>query len=139
MTQAPTVLKRSSTLPSSYWSGEPARKVLGGSDRTLGNRKRTVPRVMAAIDPVKVHQARPIQGPKRVISSPRRVGLPLAEAAGLAGAAGLGGAGGVAVTAVGGGAGAPAAGGVGGTFVEAGGGAPGSPAGGLVLGLGVGS
>src|SRR5262249_61997669 len=94
MTQAPTVLKRSSTLPSSYWSGEPARKVLGGSDRTLGNRKRTVPRVMAAIDPVKVHQARPIQVPKRVISSPRRVGLPLAEAAGLAGAAGLGGAGG---------------------------------------------
>src|SRR5438270_8973509 len=105
-TQAPTVLKRSSTLPSSYWSGVPARKVLGGSDRTLGNRKRTVPRTMATSDAVMVNQPTAIQLPKN--RKPRRVAPlppPLAGGAGLGGRAGLAGAaGGLAVTAVGGGA-----------------------------------
>src|SRR4051812_41285161 len=42
-------LKRSTTLPSSKVSGKPALNFDGGSDRTLGNMKRTVPSVMAAI------------------------------------------------------------------------------------------
>src|SRR5262249_32537525 len=125
MTQAPTVLKRSSTLPSSNWSGVPALKVLGGSDSTLGNRKRTVPRSMATRDALRVHQARPIQLPKR---KTRRVLPPFAGGlggAGLGGSAGLGGA---------------AAGALGVTEVEAGGFAGAlAAAGGLSLAGGVGS
>src|SRR5262245_24897249 len=98
MTQAPTVLKRSSTLPSSYWSGVPALKVLGGSDSTLGKRKRMVPRTMPISEAVMVSQPRPIQ---LLIRSHRRVlpvlGGALAGGAGLGGRAGFGGA---AVTAV---------------------------------------
>src|ERR1700722_4900032 len=91
ITQAPTGLKRSSTLASSKLTGSPARKVLGGSDRTLGKRKRTVPKVMSAMPPEKVYQAIPIQ--LKAPRKPRRV-VP-ALAGGLAGA-GLGGNGGVA-------------------------------------------
>src|SRR5262245_22702064 len=116
MTQAPTVLKRSSTLPSSYWSGVPALKVLGGSESTLGNKKRIVPSSMAISEAVRVNQATAIQLARKKL---RRVG-PLAAGlggAGLGGSAGLGGAaagalGVMAVEAGVAGAGAPAGDGV---------------------------
>src|SRR3954447_24652658 len=88
-TQVPWSLKRSTTLPSSYWSGKPTVNLLGGSDRTLGNRKRTVPRIMPTIDSVSATQAMLIQ-----LNRKKRRSLPLAVG-GLAGGAGLGGSGGL--------------------------------------------
>src|SRR5262249_19595453 len=101
ITQAPTGLNLSSTLASSKLAGTPARKVLGGSDSTLGNKNRTVPRVNRPMPAVKVTQAGPVQ--VTLAMKPRRVGPPLAG--GLA-AAGLGGTGGAAGFAAGGVAGA---------------------------------
>src|SRR5258708_1314582 len=53
-------LKRSSTLPSSNWSGKPTLTLAGGSESTLGKRKRTVPSVNTPDDPASSVQARPI-------------------------------------------------------------------------------
>src|SRR3954454_15378961 len=86
--QAPSGLKRSLTLSSSNWSGVPALKRVGGSDSTLGNRKRTGPSVMPSIDAVKVSQPMLAQLPTADSRKKRRDG---AAAAALAGAAGRGG------------------------------------------------
>src|SRR5437899_1001139 len=108
-TQAPTGLKRSSTLPISYCEGSPALNVLGGSDRTLGNRKRTVPRSMPSSDAVNASQATLIQLPTIASRTKRRVGPVFA---GGLGGAGLGGRAGLsAVAAAGGAAGGVAGGG----------------------------
>src|SRR5262249_7461429 len=77
-------LKRSSTLPSSNWSGKPTLTFAGGSDSTFGKRNRTVPSVATAVEAVSIAQAQPIQ----VKRKKRRSGAFFA--AGL-GAAGLGG------------------------------------------------
>src|SRR5690242_14239357 len=86
-------LKRSTTLPSSYWYGKPALNLLGGSDSTLGKRKRTVPRTMPSIDRVRVVKPIASQLPNRARRKKRR-SLPLAGALaaglGAAAAAGLG-------------------------------------------------
>src|SRR5438132_13095716 len=95
MTQAPISLNLSSTLPSSKFETSPALKLLGGSDRTFGNRKRTVPSVMPSIDNVNVVQAAANQEPKKasVVATKklRRVGSFGACAAGLAGTGGFAG------------------------------------------------
>src|SRR6187401_2690409 len=103
MTQAPISLKRSSTLPSSKPLASPALKLLGGSERTLGNMKRTVPSVRASMERVNVVHAVAIHEPKNIVKMPspelarkfRRVGLSGAFAAGFGG-----GGGGAAATAV---------------------------------------
>src|SRR5262245_47857726 len=101
-TQAPSGLKRSLTLSSSNWSGVPALKRVGGSDSTLGNRKRTVPSVMPTIDAVKVTQPMLAQLPTIDSRKKRRDGGgALAGAAGLGGMAGLGGAAGAGAAAAG--------------------------------------
>src|SRR5262249_24209232 len=81
-------LKRSTTLPSSYWSGKPALTLLGGSDSTLGNKKRIVPRTMPSMETVKAVQAIAIQLPTMANRKKRRVLTGLAGA--LGGAVGLG-------------------------------------------------
>src|SRR5262245_35829198 len=68
----------------------PARKLVGGSESTLGKRKRSVPRNMAAMVALKAIQAEANHDSKK----PRRSGPLLV---GLAGGAGLAGAGGCAV------------------------------------------
>src|SRR6516162_2825699 len=100
-------LKRSTTLPSSNWSGKPTLTRLGGSESTLGNRKRTVPSVMASSAAVIVVQPTANQLPTRTSRKKRRV-LPAGLAGALAaGAAGFGAAGaGLGVTAAGVGLGA---------------------------------
>src|SRR5262249_31042409 len=92
-------LKRSTTFSGSNWSGKPTLNLGDGSERTLGNRKRTVPSSMATRAPVMANQARANQEPNRAKRKPRRSGLAgaLAGGAGFGGSAGL--AGGVAVTA----------------------------------------
>src|SRR3954451_6873235 len=101
-------LNRSSTLPSSYRPGVPTLTLLGGSDSTLGNRKRTVPSVSPASEAVMAVMPRANQLPTSASRKKRR-SLPAGWAGALAGGAGgLGEAGG------GGGAGA---GGVPVTFV----------------------
>src|SRR5262249_30687388 len=99
MIQAPRSLNLSSTLPSSKLLASPALKELGGSDRTLGNKNRNVPRTMPTSVAVRVNQPMPIQVNRKNLRS-----FPLAGVlggAGLGGKAGLGGAeGGPAVTAV---------------------------------------
>src|SRR5438105_10801352 len=82
---APFGLKRSSTLPSSNWLLSPTLNLLGGSDRTLGNRKRTVPSnmpKMAALMAIMPTANQEIRNQRR--SWP-------ALAAGFGAAAGLGG------------------------------------------------
>src|SRR5262249_638831 len=86
MTQAPTSLNWSETLFSSKELMSPARNVVGGSDKTLGNRKRSVPRNMAAIDAANVIQAMVIHWRRK----PRR----LSAFAGGLGGTGFAGAGG---------------------------------------------
>src|SRR5262245_13918140 len=92
-------LKRSMTLPSSKASGGPTFTLLGGSERTFGNIKRRVPRVMPAIAAVNAVQASPNQVPNMAVNAPlmtmkpRRYG-PAVLAAGAAGLAGIGGLGG---------------------------------------------
>src|SRR5260370_40283813 len=100
MTQAPWSLNLSSTRFSSKLPTLPARNVLGGSESTLGNMKRTVPSVSPAAEAVNAVQAMANHEPKIALRKKRR-SLPLAAdlAGGLAGGAGLAGAGGEAVTA----------------------------------------
>src|SRR5207245_9836696 len=50
-------LKSSLTLSSTKSPGKPTLTLLGGSERTLGKRKRTVPRTMPSMDTVRVVQA----------------------------------------------------------------------------------
>src|SRR6516162_1186103 len=100
MTQAPRSLNLSSTLPSSKLLASPALKELGGSESTLGNKNRKVPRTMPTRVAVRVNQPMPIQ-----VNRKNRRSCPFAGAfgsGGLGGKAGLGGAaaGGPAVTAV---------------------------------------
>src|SRR6516162_5758445 len=91
-------LKRSSTLPSSNASGNPTFTFDGGSERTLGNRNRTVPSVRTAVEAVSSAQATPIH-----VSRKKRRSAPF-FAGGLAtGAAGLGGGAWTAVAEAGGG------------------------------------
>src|SRR5262249_27034126 len=95
MTQAPRSLNLSSTLPSSKLLASPALKELGGSESTLGNKNRKVPRTMPTRVAVSVNQPMPIQ-----VNRKNRRSFPLGG--GGLGKAGLGGAaaGGPAVTAV---------------------------------------
>src|SRR5437762_2431594 len=109
----------------------PARKVVGGSERTLGKRKRTVPRTRPSDE--RASAVMPAENQVTAVRNERRVGALAAAAAGLGGGAtaGLGAAvtavvgvaltGGVAVTPVGGtaGAGVCGAGGLG-TFSPSG-------------------
>src|SRR6266851_762677 len=88
-------LKRSSTLPSSNASGKPTFTFDGGSERTLGKRNRTVPKVRTPVEAVSIVQARPIQEKRK---NPRRLtpffgGALAAGAAGFGGVAGAGAAG----------------------------------------------
>src|ERR1700687_3049418 len=99
-------LKLSTTLPSSNASGKPTFTFDGGSESTLGNRKRTVTSVSTPVEAVRMAQARPIQEKKE--RNPRR-SAPFFGGAFAAGAAGLG-----AVDVTGGVAAAGAAGGAGG-------------------------
>src|ERR1700685_2534475 len=97
ITQAPTGLNLSSTLPSSKAPASPARKVLGGSDSTLGNKKRTVPSVIRPRPKLNVHHAVPIHvtapmKPRRVVAAPFAGALAGAGLGGTGGAAGFGGA-----------------------------------------------
>src|ERR1700722_10813986 len=101
MTQEPTSLYLSSTLPSSYESTLPALKVLGGSDRTLGNRKRTVPSSMPSIEADSVTQATAIHELTRESRKKRLPGLTATLAVGLGAAVGLAGVGAAATTACG--------------------------------------
>src|SRR4051794_29269823 len=83
-------LNFSTTLPSSYPSGKPTFTRLGGSARTLGNRKRRVPSVIRPRAAPIVVQARANHEPTRAVRKLRR-SSPF-FAAGLAGgfaAAGL--------------------------------------------------
>src|SRR5438094_9960629 len=81
--QVPCALKRSLTLPSSNWVGSPTLNLLGGSESTLGKRKRMQPSRKPTLVAVKATQATPNQ-----VTKVRRV---LPAAAGLGGA-GFGGA-----------------------------------------------
>src|SRR5438105_9357324 len=93
-TQILRSLKSSVTLSSGKSSGKPTVTLLGGSESTFGNRKRTVPSTMPTTETVKAVQATPIQvARKKRRSLPVLAGV-LAGAAGFAGAAGLDGAGG---------------------------------------------
>src|SRR5881409_3554097 len=93
-------LKLSVTLPSSKFRGSPTFTLLGGSDSTFGNRKRALPRVQAAIVPMKATQAMAHGEVSQRTRKLRRSSPFLGgAAAGLAGIAGLGGAAGVAVAA----------------------------------------
>src|SRR4051812_24031671 len=85
-------LKRSTTWPSSKFCGRPTLNFEGGSDSTLGTRKRTVPSVRAAIEAEKLVQARAVELVRKASTALRRVG-PAGLAAGAAGfgAAGAGG------------------------------------------------
>src|SRR5262245_58620458 len=91
------------TLPSSKASGGPTFTLLGGSESTLGNMKRSVPSVIPAIAAVNAVQAKPNQVPNIAVNAPvitmkpRRDGPAVfvpAGAAGLVGIGGLGGGGG---------------------------------------------
>src|SRR5262245_18968604 len=99
-TQMLSGLKRSTTLPSSKFSGRPTLTLLLGSARTLGMRKRRVPSVQMAMVPVKVAQAKANQLPNSAKRRPRRSSTLGLAGTGLAAAAGLGAAG-VGVVAVG--------------------------------------
>src|SRR5260370_42605893 len=90
--QAFCSLKRSMTFSGSYWSGKPTLNLLGGSERTLGKRKRTVPKSMPIMEAVKATQAIPNQLPNISAKKERRV-LP-ALAGALGGDGGFGCAGG---------------------------------------------
>src|SRR5262245_35381239 len=97
--QVPCSLKRSLTLPSSKTLGSPTLNLLGGSESTLGKRKRTVPRSMPMMEAVMV--AMPMANQlmkKRRLVSVLAVGFGGAGGAGLGGSAGGVAAGGVAVT-----------------------------------------
>src|SRR5262245_43153499 len=102
MTQAPTSLNWSVTLPSSKPLASPARNELGGSDRTLGKRKRSVPRNMAVMVAMNAAHPEANQEPYTENMKKRRLGPPLAGGlggAGLAGGLGLAAAAGGAVAA----------------------------------------
>src|SRR5437879_13013063 len=87
--QAPCDLKRSVTFSGSYWSGGPTLNLLGGSERTFGYKKRSVPRSQPIMVAVKATQAMPHQVQNMTNRKPRR-SLPALTGA-LAGAAGLAG------------------------------------------------
>src|SRR5438128_37908 len=80
-------LKRSVTLPSSKLAGSPTLTLLGGSERTLGNMNRSVPKTIPAMASENAVQARPSQVMKNNV---RRDG-PAFGGTGLAGIGGLGG------------------------------------------------
>src|SRR6266404_5848162 len=87
-------LKSSLTLSSTKSPGKPTLTLLGGSERTLGNRKRTVPRTMPSMDTVRVVQAMAMALPN-IAKRKKRRSLPVLAGvfggAGLAGGAGFGG------------------------------------------------
>src|SRR6267142_2016901 len=98
-------LKLSVTLPSSKFRGSPTFTLLGGSDKTFGNRKRALPSVQATMVPMKATQATANGEVSHCARKFRRSSPFLGGgAAGFAGIAGFGGAGGVAVAAAAGGA-----------------------------------
>src|SRR2546423_14921520 len=69
-------LKSSVTLSSGKSSGKPTVTLLGGSESTLGNRKRTVPSSMPTIDAVNANQAIAIQLPN-IENRKKRRSLPV--------------------------------------------------------------
>src|SRR5438309_10750219 len=88
-------LKSSVTLSSGKSSGKPTVTLLGGSESTLGNRKRTVPSIMPTIDAVNANQAIAIQLPN-IANRKKRRSLPvlagvLGGAVGFCGTGGFGG------------------------------------------------
>src|SRR5207245_2799021 len=100
---APWSLKRSTTFSGSNWLGGPTLNLLGGSESTFGNRKRTVPSSMPIMDAEKAVQAMPNQDPNIAASMTTRNVRRACVFAGAFGGAGLGGTagfGGAAVTAV---------------------------------------
>src|SRR5437879_13358657 len=70
--QAPCDLKRSVTFSGSYWSGGPTLNLLGGSERTFGYKKRSVPRSQPIMVAVKATQAMPHQVQNMTNKKPRR-------------------------------------------------------------------
>src|SRR5436190_18006253 len=96
-------LNVSTTLPSSKSRGSPTLTLLGGSESTLGNRKRTVPKVIPAIAAAKDAQATATGEVMNRTRKLRRSSPFFGAGAGLAGIVGLGAAGGGAVTAAAGG------------------------------------
>src|SRR6516165_4538338 len=94
-------LKRSTTLPSSNWSGKPAFTLLGGSERTLGKRKRMLPKIQPSMVTVKKTQAIAKADVSKRMNPRRSLAAP---AAGLGGGAGFGGAAGAGLAAAAGGA-----------------------------------
>jgi hypothetical protein len=102
-TQVFKSLKRSVTTFSSKFDTSPALKELGGSDSTLGKRKRTVPMTMPSTEAVRATQATLIQEPNSANRKNRR-DLPVLAGglggAGLGGRAGLGAPGAMAVAVV---------------------------------------
>src|SRR5215510_14192301 len=97
-------LKLSVTLPSSKLRGSPTFTLLGGSERTFGQRKRALPSVQPAIVAVKAAQAI-VNGEVSQRTRKFRRSSPFlgGAAAGLAGIGGFGAAGGGAVAAAAGG------------------------------------
>src|SRR5262249_12488758 len=85
--------KRSTTWPSSRESGKPTLNFDGGSESTLGKRKRRVPRVRTPNDATIAAQPAANQLVKMAVMKPRRPGLAGAFAAGFGAAAAGAGAG----------------------------------------------